>query len=111
MDEYTKHVQATHFALTLLAFALLMMSMGREPSDSEEALKQIKTIHSAVQSWDPRFLEVYARKRLAEQGISELFSPATEFELAHKELKESFSLVFSEPAWTVTSFVEGTCQV
>jgi hypothetical protein len=101
MDEYTKHVQATHFALTLLAFALLMMSMGREPSDSEEALKQIKTIHSAVQSWDPRFLEVYARKRLAEQGISELFSPATEFELAHKELKESFSLVFSEPAWTL----------
>ena len=54
MEEYTKHVQATHFALTLLTFALLVMSIGREPSETEEALRQIKTIHSAVQSWDPR---------------------------------------------------------
>ncbi|HET8670562.1 MAG TPA: hypothetical protein VFM05_08050 [Candidatus Saccharimonadales bacterium] len=101
MEEYTKHVQATHFALTLLTFALLVMSIGREPSETEEALRQIKTIHSAVQSWDPRFLEAFARKRLKEQGMSESFDPAKEFSLNHREIKEQFSLVFIEPAWTL----------
>ena len=101
MEEHLKQLRATHFALVLLAFALFAMSLERVPNEAEEALKQAKAIHSIVLSWDPRFLDTYARKLLKEQGVSESFKLSGALNFAHQGTKQSLSLEFSEPSWTL----------
>jgi hypothetical protein len=101
MDELGKQLRSTHFALTIVAFALLVMGLERTPSQTDEAIAQTKVIQSILRSWDPRFLDTFARKRLKENGVDELFNPKQKVQILHGTTNQTIQVNFNSPGWTL----------
>jgi len=100
MDEYAKQVSAVFLVLLLLLFGLFVMSLERVPGDTKRAAEQAGAIQDAIRSWNPQFLDSFARQMLETVGWqgSEVRIP---YEVESKGLQRGFTLEFVDPSWTV----------
>lgn len=101
VEEHGKQIRTIHFALLTLTFGLIVVWMDRSPTDLALASKQAEEIESLLRSWDPLFLDSYARDQLTKNGKPEGFRPTTQIEVKVPNTQETKAFAFSDRCWTL----------